>query len=216
MKAIDVVHASARVLGILASGENLQSDQLKDGLSALSGLLAQWATSSLLVYKADEIVIPLTAGITEYTVYQPVPNLSDTAYLTTLDHKCKVTLIRDTNISIDCRNPIIYSQEPDRLKLVIDQPDSTALTIRVFSLPTDIQAEDDLELPAHYERALKFALAIEIAPEYQQDVPIIVQSQFAQAIRMLKRSNSTPIYANPDPALMQISYGYRRRNLFNE
>ena len=58
---------SLKQLGILAAGESVQGDELSDALIAFEGLLAQWATQKLYIYKSTDVVIPLS-GANSYTV----------------------------------------------------------------------------------------------------------------------------------------------------
>ena len=50
MKVRELVHASARIIGIVASGENMTDAEMSDAVSALNMLLGQWSASRDYVY----------------------------------------------------------------------------------------------------------------------------------------------------------------------
>ena len=188
---------SLKQLGILAAGESVQGDELADALITLEGLLAQWATQKLYVYKSTDVVVPLS-NIGSYTVgpvfadvTADIQGVADKAFL---DGE-EITLVRDTNNKSNAQ--VIYS---------VDVPNWTfnvlvtgnELKLKVYSLPSGLVAQDELVVPSNYQRPLILTLATELAPMFGVEPTQMLLPNQRQAVEMLKRSNVTPLYAKND------------------
>ena len=69
MTGRDLVSASLRLIGVVASGETPASSEATDGLSALNLLISSWSTDGLLIYAITaETPLTLTAGDGSYTM----------------------------------------------------------------------------------------------------------------------------------------------------
>lgn len=192
MNVSNIISRALKQLGVLAAGESASAEEVADAVDALRSLLAQWATDRLMVYKVQEISLDLT-GIGTYTLSQTVDSISDKAKLDDQD----IMLIRDLNNTGSYR-PVIYT---------VDEPywhfnvlkDAKKLVLNTFTLPTTLNAKDEIDFPAKYERPLILSLAVEIAPMFGITEPsVLMLTNQARAIEALKRSNSTPIYAHND------------------
>lgn len=186
-----LIDLSLKQLGILAAGETANENEVADAVDALRGLLAQWATERLMVYKVQEITLNLT-GIGTYTLSQTVDAISDKAKL---DDQ-HIVLVRDLNTTGNYK-PVIYSEtEPYWTFNVLK--DAKTLYLNTFTLPITLEATDEIDFPTKYERPLILSLALEIAPMFGVEPPVLVVSNQARSIESLKRSNSTPFYAHND------------------
>ncbi|NNP70934.1 hypothetical protein [Acinetobacter sp. Ac_5812] len=214
MKVSKLVDLALKQLGVLAAGENAKSDEVADAVDSLRGLLAQWATDRLFVYKAQTVVMPLTRGKGAYLVGSidecccdqndncytgPIPDLdidiSLVAEKAWLDD-CEIKLIRDLN-NTGINIKVTYQEDkPFWTFNVLD--DAQNLKIKVYSLPSDICATDELTFPDKYQRALILSLALEIAPMFAVEPSALLLRNQNSAIDLLKRSNSTPTYAKND------------------
>ncbi|MEG2568916.1 MAG: hypothetical protein RSA84_22195, partial [Acinetobacter sp.] len=169
-----IIAMSLKQLGVLAAGESVQGDELSDALFTLEGLLAQWATNKLLVYKTQEIIIPLSRGAGIYTVgiqpdytkYEvvyddvlpdvdaPIKSVSDIAWL---DDK-QIQMRRDTN-STAHQAVVIYTVDEPYWSFNVKESGSN-LKIKAFTLPTQLKPQDELVLSDVYLRPLTLALAL--------------------------------------------------------
>lgn len=70
---------------------------------------------------------------------------------------------------------------------------------------------DVIELPAGYLRAIKYNLAVEIAPEYGRELSARIDKIAIDALAAIKRTNSKPVYLKSDATGM-LSPG--RYNIF--
>lgn len=197
-----LIDLSLKQLGILAAGETANENEVADAVDALRSLLAQWATDRLMVYKVQEITLNLT-GVGTYTLDQAVDAVSDKAKLDD-EH---IVLVRDLNTTGNYK-PVIYSEaEPYWTFNVLK--DAKALHLKAFTLPHALEATDEIDFPAKYERPLILSLAVEIAPMFGITEPsVLMLTNQARAIEALKRSNSTPFYVNNDlPVGVRLHYG---------
>lgn len=130
--------------------------------------------------------------------------IADTAWLD--GHK--IDLVRDSNHTASQYVPVIYSREC--FEWLFELNDSTAkqLKIKAFTFPTHFECHDILAVPAHYERALRLSLALEIAPMFGVEPSMTLLRNQANAVRLLSNSNVTPIYATN--SVNEIAIGVRR------
>ncbi|MDH2644762.1 MULTISPECIES: hypothetical protein [Acinetobacter] len=192
-----IVEMSLKQLGILAAGESVQGDELADSLITLEGLLAQWATQKLYVYKSTDVVV-LLSNIGSYTVgpvfadvTADIQGVADKAFL---DGE-EITLVRDTNNKSNAQ--VIYSVGVPNWTFNV-LVTGTELKLKVYSLPSALIAQDELVVPSNYQRPLILTLATELAPMFGVEPTQMLLLNQRQAVEMLKRSNVTPLYAKND------------------
>lgn len=93
---------------------------------------------------------------------------------------------------------------------------STASTLTLYSRKALLQFDSlttDINFPKGYERALKYALAVELAPEYQVSAGQDVIALAIAAKASLKRTNKRPLTLQIDPGALTVS-GKRRFNIY--
>lgn len=197
---------SLKQLGVLAAGESVQGDELSDALIAFEGLLAQWATQHLYVYKASDVVIPLS-GVGVYTVgplaadvVADIQSISDKAFLDDQE----IALVRDTNDSKPDAQVVYSVGVPNWTFSVLTTGDE--LKIKVHSLPVDLAAQNELAVPSNYQRPLVLSLAVELAPMFGVEPTQMLLLNQRNAVEMLKRSNTTPLYVKNDLPIGVSSY----------
>lgn len=191
MNVSKLIELSLKQLGVLAAGENAEANEIADAVDSLRGLLAQWATERLYIYKVQPITINLT-GVGTYTLSETVQSLSDHAKLDDAD----ILMVRDLNNTGEYK-PVIYSEQKPYWKFQVLE-DAKKLEISAYVLPTELESFDEIELPTKYERPLVLSLALEIAPMFGVEPSVLLIRNQASAIDLLKRSNSTPFYVNND------------------
>lgn len=223
MDVSKIINGALKQLGILAAGENAQAGEMADAIDSLKDLLSQWATMRLYVHKAQILTLPLTKGAATYTIgkiegeccqYEvtcagavlatpdlnaEISKISDRAWL---DDE-EIRLVRDLNDSASNVQVWYQEDQPNWLFHVLDG--ASELKLKVYTLPFKLCAHDELSIPPQYERALKLSLTIEIAPMFGIEPSQMLLMNQRQAIEILKRSNSTPLYVKND---LGIGVGY--------
>lgn len=200
MNVSKLINLSLKQLGVLATGENANANEVADAVDSLRGLLAQWATKRLYVYKIEPITINLS-GVGEYTLSQEIQALSDHAKL---DDE-EILMIRDVN-NTGTYIPVIYTEQTPFWKFQVLK-DAKKLELKTYVLVTSLDAQDEIELPTKYERPLILSLALEIAPMFGVEPSGLLLKNHANAIDLLKRSNSVPMLAENN---LGIGVGYGR------
>lgn len=217
MNVRKIAQSAMKQLGVLAAGENAEAGELADAIDSLQSLLAQWATDRLYVHKALIIEIPLNGSGT-YIVSQKTGDCCCTFIKTPCCDQVKVPkitaqishiaesgwlddqvvpLVRDVN-NTATYVPVWYQVEHDQWLFHVCDNDAKTLRIKAYTLPQNLHCDDDLELRAHYERPLILSLAIEIAAMFGIEPSAVLQRNHFNAITLLKRSNSTPLYVKND------------------
>lgn len=191
MNVSKLINLALKQLGVLAAGENANANEVADAVDTLRGLLAQWATERLYIYKVHPITIDLS-GVGTYTLSESIQALSDHAKLDDKD----IMMIRDLN-NTGTYIPVIYTEQQPFWKFQVLE-DAKKLEIKKHVLPVELTAEDEIDLPLKYERPLILSLALEIAPMFGTEPSGLLSKNQANAIALLKRSNSTPFYAQND------------------
>lgn len=191
MNVSKLINLSLKQLGVLAAGENADANEVADAVDALRGLLAQWATERLFIYKVQPIVINLT-GAGTYTLSETIQSVSDHAKLDDAD----ILMVRDLNNTGEYK-PVIYSEQKPYWKFQVLE-DAKKLEINAHVLPTELESFDEINLPTKYERPLILSLALEIAPMFGVEPTQTMFMNQRQAVELLKRSNSTPFYVQND------------------
>lgn len=64
----DLIHQSAMLAGMRASGEVLDATTAQDVLTVLNQLIDSWNLASLMIYQIERVIVPMVASQQTYTV----------------------------------------------------------------------------------------------------------------------------------------------------
>lgn len=67
-KPIEIISRALKDIGALEAGEVPTPDAAQDALEMLNDLIDQWSNEGMMVYNVTEIVFPVIAGQTQYTI----------------------------------------------------------------------------------------------------------------------------------------------------
>lgn len=204
--AHDLVRGAMRLIGAADPGEELTPAEAADGLELLNELLESWSNEQLAVYQILQENFTLVAGTSSYTIG------SGATFSTTRPLNILSGFIRYS--SVDYPLSILTREEYDRIALkttsympeyLYYQPSVANGTIYLYGVPDaayvlyidstkQLQSFSGLTtaivLPAGYKRAIRYALALEIAPEYNRKVPDAVLAIARESKANIKRLNS--------------------------
>lgn len=222
----DLIRGSMRLIGAVATGEAISADEASDGLLVLNDMIDSWSNESLIVFNRVRESFALTPSQSSYTIgpggnfntsrpqqYEgaaiEIPNGTNTfeipMEILNLDQWEMIT-VKNTQSSIP-RKMYAPGDFPLDTVNLWPVPNSAYNLILYGWKPLTLFAtiNDTVSLPPGYSRALRFNLALEIAPEYgkQPDQAVITLAMDAKA--NIKRMNVTPNLLATDTAISSKS-----------
>jgi len=222
MTGRDLVAASLRLIGVLASGETAEAQEATDGLSTLNRMLDSWSNESLLIYTKPREVFSLVAGTSSYTIG------SGGTFNTSRPQKIENAELRLTDTSPVIEKPIaivtkdefativsktttstipmwLYAEGTYPLETINLWPvPSTAYQIALYSwkpLSQVSSLDTSLSLPPGYEEALVYNLAMRLCPEYGKTLSAEAAQIALESKAAIQVLNSKPQYLRVDSAL---------------
>jgi hypothetical protein len=218
----DVISASLRLIGALASGETPAAQEATDGLSALNRMIDSWSNESLTIYTKPREILTLVAGTASYTMG------SGGMLNTTRPLKIENAELRLTDSSPVIERPIrivnkdefagiiskalqssipmfLYAEGTYPLETLNFWPvPSVAYQVALYSwkpLSNISTLDTALSFPLGYEEALIYNLAIRLTPEYGKPLSEVVAAIAEESKGNIKRMNIKPLYLSVDSAL---------------
>lgn len=205
--ALDIITRAMRSIGVLATGEVANDDMANDALTSLNDVLASLGNESLTVY-ADTVDALTLTGAASYT-YGPSGNINtvrpvsiDSAYYRSTDGTdYPVSLVTagewdaiGTKTTASDIPSYVYVNMTYPTATVYVWPVSSSGTL-YFRVKKAITAfatlNTSVSLPPGYDRMLRYALAVELMPEYGVQNPQVIQ-MYIDSKADLKRTNTRP------------------------
>jgi hypothetical protein len=200
--ALNIITSAMRKAGILTKNESPSSDEANDGLEMLNDLLASNANDGLFVYARTLENFTLSGGVSDYTIgiggtfntERPVYIASAYVRIGTIDYPLQV--ITDTDYAdIDIKSlgsipywiNYTYGYPLGTLKLYPVPSAGWSLYLLSEKQISEFTLNQTVSLPPGWARYLKNQLAIELAPEYGQQVPAETVEIASKAMAAIKR-----------------------------
>ena len=184
--ALGIITSAMRKAGILTKGEAPSADEAADGLEMLNDLLSSISNDSMAVYARTEDVLQLNGGTATYTIgaggvlntVRPIKIIAAYGRSGNVDYSLReVSDEQYATISVKSSGGI-----PEFINFTNGYP---LATLKFYPVPaTDYQLfllsekqlssftlNQTVDLPAGWNRMLIHNLAVELAPEYGQQVP---------------------------------------------
>jgi hypothetical protein len=186
-----ILNASARKIGVIASGETLTAAEYADALIALQGMLRSWAAEKINVFATVSETHTLSSGTASYTwgtsgnINTARPNQIVSAFIRdseSVSHE--VTIIGSGKY-----NSISDKTTTDRPVYLYPQFSYPLVTINLYPVPNTAETlvlesvkpftetssfsaiGDTLSMPVNYEEAIIYNMAIRLAPEFGVSAP---------------------------------------------
>ena len=208
--AHDLVRGSMRLIGAVDPGEELTASEAADGLEMLNELLESWSNERLAVYMTLQENFALVSGTASYTIG------SGATFNTTRPLDILSAFIRDDGYDYPLRilnrkeyDEITYKAASFQPEALYYQPSVANGIIYLHGVPAKtysvtnglyIDSQKQLQsfsglttaivLPPGYKRAIRYNLALELAPEYNRNVPDAVLAIARESKAAVKRLNS--------------------------
>lgn len=211
--ASDLIRSSLRLLGVVATGETPGAAEVSDALGVLNDMLEAWALSDLMLYRVESVSVTLTPNKGVYTI-GPGGDINVTrplginqAYVNYngLDMMLRPPLTTDEwnrialkSLRAPLPTALYYLAAHPLASLYVWPVPSLAL---VLALSANMQfaqiasPTQTISLPPGYQKALRYALAVELAPEYGlAPAPAVVESARSAlaAIKVVNREMPIP------------------------
>lgn len=204
--ANELILMSMRLIGVVATGETPTANEENTALDALNLLLDAWRLENLMLYRIQELSLALTPSTATYTVGEGGA-LNTTRPLDIVSAFVRQSNV-DYNVTVDSKQRWDSLTQPSTTGTLVTEvyydPAYPLGTLNVYPVPTNTQylylsvrqpltqitnPNTAIALPTGYMRALKYALALEIAPEFGVTVPTEIAILAAVAKANIKRKN---------------------------
>ena len=221
--ANDIIKGALKLLGAISSGENPSAEETADGLDTLNELLESWSNENLMVFADTEDLFTLVPGQQAYTwgtagdfttarplkiyeaslkVVSATPNYELPMEILNLKQWREITQkSTESTIPTAC-----YLDTGYPLATISFYPEPSAaekVIINSQKLITSFASSSEtVSLPPGYIRALKYNLAVDIAPEYGQEPSNTVFGVAVSSKADIKRINIKPDYLKSDAAAL--------------
>lgn len=226
--ALDIINSSLRILQVASPDVVLTAAEANDALDALNLMLDSWSNESMMLHHVVKESFTLTPGQGAYTIgtggnlNTDRPTGIEAATITVSNSELPLAIVAfDDWAAIRLKTITAY---PDTLYLDAAYPLGTlnlypvpinATTLTLYSRKPFTQFSSltaAFSLPPGYARAMKYQLAIELAPEYQTSAGADVIGLAMTAKAGIKRANKRSITSQLDPMLLRSGGG--RYNIF--
>jgi hypothetical protein len=223
MTAGDLIARALRAIGALAQGETPTAAEAADALATLNDLIDSWGAHRHAVYRVERATFDLVAGAQDYTIgtwvgggsapnthfehVRPVwvdhasvldPTGSDVLeeaieVYTTVERWQQIPI---KDVASDPTELYVEAGWPYTTLHVYPVPDTSDLDL-VLYLPVAVAQFADLSsdytFPNGYADALRYNLALRLAPEYGRPVDPVIAGLAAESLATIKRANA-PVY----------------------
>jgi hypothetical protein len=187
--------------GILTKTEEPTADEANDALDSLNAMLSSWSNDSLLVYGRVLEPFTLSSVTAEYTIGTGLtfntarPIFIADAFIRSGTNDYPVTVVteevydsKQNKSTLGMPEFLTYTNGlPAKVKLYPTPSSNYTLYLLSEKELTQFTLDTTVTFPPGWERALIFNLAVEIASEYGQPVPVETSKIAASSKSSIKR-----------------------------
>lgn len=213
----DLIKGSLRLIGAIAQGETPTSQDSADALSALNDMLDSWSNDGFLIYNRVIENLTIVASTSSYTLG------SGGDFDTARPMRIVKALVKQSGDNTEFPIKILNSDEWSRIsdktltstliQAIYYDPNFALGTINVWPVPsangtlilysdkpltTYSLISETVTLPPGYKKALRFNLAMELAPEYGKAVSQDIAMQAMESKAAIMRTNTEPVLMTSD------------------
>jgi hypothetical protein len=222
--AQELIDAALRLLMAVDPGETPTTTERNNGLQAMKIMLRSWAAEGLAVYYSVEDTKTLTAGTQSYTIGSggdidtARPVKIDTAFVASggLDYPLIIgsrnmyAARAQKDLGYDIPEMIWYNPGYPLGTVYIYPPGGGVLHIWSQKQLSEFDLTDDVTFPGEYDRAIKFNLAVEMAPEYGGLKDPALAQMAMDAKRAMENNN---LALSMEPAAAEVMRVARRYHI---
>jgi hypothetical protein len=218
---LDLIRRAMLLITAIAAGETPTAEEAQDGLERLNELIDAWGADDLTIPGIVRTPQALVSGTQTYTIgptgtlVQPRPTTEPTFTLVGSDgfEYPLDPLTRGRWMGLQLRTqtspwPYAFHYEasfPNATLSLYPVPTDSGLQLAIYSPEALTQfpaLNTRIILPPGYARALRYNLAMELAPEYGKAIPPRVEIVAAESLGAIKVKNVTVNELSLDVALI--------------
>jgi hypothetical protein len=197
-------------IGVQDRTETLDPTDLADGIFVLNSLLNRWSSERYGIYEIILEDFTLTADDEEYTIgptgdlvtVRPTKILTSWVTSNNIDFRVEIISREEYARRADKRNP---KGVPYQLYYEPNYPDGT---IKIFLVPATnytlhleswkplaqfTSGSDEVAMPPEYQDAIRWNLAVDLAPGYSVEPSQIVVARADEGLRIMKKLHAQPV-----------------------
>ena len=217
MTVTELIISSLRLINVGQPGETPNVDELTDGLITLNTLIDNWRALHPLVYTKRTETFPLTAGQAVYTIGtggdfdtgRPV-KIESAGVIQENELRTDLALVTSKMFasipekSAEAKQPLVLYIDNDwplakiQLNPVPKLSTTTLELVMWLDLPT-FALDDDVDLPPAYLKAIRYNLAVDLAPEYEREPSPLVITEAQKSLGAVSGLNIANFAAQEDP-----------------
>lgn len=225
--ARSIIKKSLQKIGVLVKQEEPTADEVNDALDSLNAMLSSWSNRSLLVYARVWENFPLIANQSTYTIgtggdfNTTRPIFINDCYVRLGGTDYPVSVVDD-----NAYNAVAFKALSGIPEIVNFDNAYPLAKLRFYLVPTagltfymssekeltQFALDDVVSLPAGWELALVWNLAIQLAPEYGAQVTPEMQALAMQAMESITNNIArvkTMDYSRDDRGVFNVYSGWR-------
>ena len=213
--ARQLINSSLRLIGVVQQGENPTAADMEVVRQALDVMIDSWSNDRLAIYTVNPYNFPLVGGQQQYTIgpggqwniqrpmsieqayvhYMPSvgAQIVDLPIVELNDAQWAAIAVKGTTSTFPMK---MYDNGNYPLRTLYFWPipnQTQEVTLWLWQPLIDFNTLDDLvTFPPGYERAFKYNLAVECAPEFGKQVPAEVAQVAVESFREIKNRNNVP------------------------
>lgn len=211
MTVLDLIKSSLKLIGVYGAGETPSNDDAQDAFDVLNMMIGSWNNDGLMMYQILDETFSLISGTRTYTIGASQalnttrPTKIDSAYIrdsSNQDYGVEIIMSDEYNSvydKIDTRGrpqKLYYNAAyPSGTIYLYPVPDA-AYTLGLSQwkqLTAFTGLTQTISLPPGYEMALRYNLAIEMAPEFRATItPEIQNGAMTHKAAIQRLNNRTP------------------------
>lgn len=221
--AREVIYSALKLIGVLSAGESPTGDEIRDSLDRLNDLIEQWQIDRLMIYQITRSTFDLVADQQDYTlgdggdfdIARPafladvklVSGTGETAMELPLELYTRQRWLDITMRAMTATYPqgVWFNPNYPLAELWFwPIPSDSTLDVALYlpsTMPGPVGLDSSMSLPPGYRKALRYQLAIELAPEFGRPVTPILMKTAADAKAAILSNNADPVELRCDPAL---------------
>jgi hypothetical protein len=196
----DLIHSSMRLIGAIAAGETLETNELNDAFVSLNQMRSSWDTEGASLVGRKQMLVPLTLYINNYPLNtRPVKIEAASVSISNID--CPLEIV-DASGWENIAEKLMIAVHIEKLFCDYQYPNSTVwiwpaprvaggqLELWIYALLAQFtDVNQTIDLPPGYEAALRYNLAIALLPEYPRSqvdptLPALAQNYKASIVQL--------------------------------